>query len=140
MVPDLPEHYSARPHAFQFIRDVVTDWEDTVVVHAKIGDYVTIARKDRHSTDWYLGSVADENAHALEARLDFLAPEQEYIAEIYRDGANAAYDGDPYPLEAVQQRVNRRSVLPLRLAPGGGQAIRFRPATKTDADIKPETL
>lgn len=127
MAADLPENYEARPEAFQFIKDVATDWEDTVVVNAKIGDYVTIARHERHGDDWFLGSVTDEKARTLQAALTFLTPGRDYIAEIYRDGKGASYNGDPYPIEIVKQRVTSNQILTLQLAPGGGQAIRFRP-------------
>ena len=78
MVPDLPENYDAHPDAFKFIRDVPTDWEDTRVLNARIGDYVTTVRKQRDGDDWYLGSVTDETGRTLEAPLTFLDPGRTY--------------------------------------------------------------
>ncbi|SHL03232.1 glycoside hydrolase family 97 protein [Rhodothermus profundi] len=127
MAADLPEHYEARLDAFQFIKDVPVDWEDTRVLHARIGDYVTIVRKDRHSDDWYLGSITDEYGRTLEAPLSFLEPGRRYLAEIYRDAPDADWRTNPLALEIVRQVVDASTVLTLRLAPGGGTAIRFHP-------------
>ena len=111
-----------------------TDWQDTQVLHARIGDYVTIARQDRNSDDWYLGSVTDENGRNLQATLSFLEPNQTYVAEIYRDGAAADWQSNPYDIEITEQLVNSTTNMTLRLAPGGGQAIRFRKASETDVE------
>ncbi|ACY47271.1 glycoside hydrolase family 97 protein [Rhodothermus marinus] len=127
MAADLPEHYEARPDAFQFIKDVPVDWEDTRVLHARIGDYVTIVRKDRHSDDWYLGSITDEYGRTLQAPLSFLEPGRKYVAEIYRDAPDADWRTNPLAIEITRQIVDASTVLTLRLAPGGGTAIRFHP-------------
>ncbi len=127
MAADLPEHYEARPDAFQFIKDVPVDWEDTRVLHARIGDYVTIVRKDRHSDDWYLGSITDEYGRTLRAPLSFLDPGRKYVAEIYRDAPDADWRTNPLAIEITRQIVDAATVLTLRLAPGGGTAIRFHP-------------
>ncbi len=132
MAADLPENYEARPEPFQFIIDVPTDWQDTQVLHASIGNYLTIVRKDRNSQDWYLGSVTDEAGRVLQAPVYFLQPNMKYVAEIYGDGANADWQGNPYDMEITRQLVENTGSLTLRLAPGGGQAIRFRPATDED--------
>lgn len=125
MASDLPENYEARPEAFQFIRDVPTDWAETRVVNARIGDYVTIARKDRNSDDWYLGSVSDENGRVLQVPLAFLDRGAEYTAQIYSDGKNADWITNPYAIDINQLRLNSGKTLNLRIAPGGGTAIRF---------------
>lgn len=125
MAADLPENYEKNPEPFKFILDVPVDWEDTQVLHARIGDYVTIVRKDRNSDDWYLGSVTDEEGRILDAPLSFLEPSKSYLAEIYRDGDHAHWKNNPYEIVVEKKRVNSSSVLKLRLAPGGGQAIRF---------------
>jgi alpha-glucosidase len=130
MAADLPENYEARPGPFQFIVDVPTDWEDTRVLHGRIGDYITVARKDRISEDWYLGSITDEEGRLLEAPLGFLDPNKQYVAEIYCDGPGADWESNPYDIEIKRIPVNNSMTLTLRLAPGGGQAIRFRPAAK----------
>lgn len=132
MAADLPENYEARPEPFQFIKDVPVDWEDTRVLHAQIGDYITTVRKDRHSDDWFLGSICDENGRVLSAPLHFLESDKQYVAEIYRDGPGADWREKPYDYEITEQLVDQSTVLSIRLAPGGGQAIRFRPATDDD--------
>jgi alpha-glucosidase len=134
MAADLPQNYEASPEPFQFILDVPTDWQDTKVLHARIGDYVTIVRQDRNSDDWFLGSVTDENGRNLQASLSFLEPNQKYVAEIYRDGADADWQTNPYAIDITQQLVDQNTTLTLRLAPGGGQAIRFRKADDEDIE------
>ena len=134
MASDLPENYEGQP-AFQFIEDVPTDWQDTQVLHAQIGDYVTVVRQDRNSEDWYLGSITDENARTLEAPLTFLTPGQTYVAEIYADGADADWESNPLAIDIRQVLVDNEMVFALELAPGGGMAIRFRPATSEDMDV-----
>jgi len=132
MAADLPENYEARPEPFQFTVDVPTDWQDTQVLHARIGDYVTIVRQGRNSADWYLGSITDEEGQVLQAPLHFLAPDKKYVAEIYRDGESADWKSNPYDIEIKNVLVDNATILTLRLAPGGGQAIRFKPATEED--------
>jgi alpha-glucosidase len=127
MAADLPENYEKQPETFQFIRDVPVDWEETKVLNAEIGDYLTIVRKDRNSDDWYLGSLTDENGRTLEARLDFLEPDKAYIAEIYEDAADADWKSNPLAIKIHKiMPVNNQTTLHLILAPGGGTAIRFR--------------
>jgi alpha-glucosidase len=133
MAADLPENYEGQP-AFQFIRNVPVDWQDTQVLHAQIGDFVTIVRQDRNSEDWYLGSVTDENGRTLETALTFLTAGQAYVAEIYADAADADWVSNPLALDMEQVLVDSNSVMNLYLAPGGGQAIRFRPATDEEMD------
>lgn len=132
MAADVPENYEANPQPLQFILDVPTDWQNTNVLHGRIGDYITIVRLDRNSDDWYLGSVTDENGRNLQTTLSFLEPNQKYVAEIYRDGPDADWQTNPYDIEITEKLVDQSSNLILRLAPGGGQAIRFRKATQKD--------
>ncbi len=126
MVADLPENYEAHADAFRFIRDVATDWDESRVLNGEVGDYVTIARKDRHSADWYLGAETDENGRVLAVPLFFLDPKRRYVAEIYRDGDDAHYARAPLSFVTEQREVGSTDTLTLRLAPGGGEAIRFR--------------
>jgi alpha-glucosidase len=125
MAADLPENYVKFPKPFQFIKDVPTDWDETRVLNGEVGDYVTIVRKDRHSEDWYLGAISDEQPRTLSVKLDFLDPGRRYFATIYRDGADAGYQGDPASIEIETRSVGSADTLALTLAPGGGQAIRF---------------
>lgn len=127
MASDLPENYEAHPEEFQFIKDVPADWDDTQVLHAQIGDYITIVRKDRNSEEWFLGSITDEEGRTLEAELSFLDEGKTYIAEIYADGSGADWQNNPLLTEITAKEVSRDSTLTLELAPGGGQAIRFIP-------------
>ncbi len=126
MAADLPENYAARPEPFQFIKDVPTDWTTTKVLNAQIGDFVTIARKDRKSDDWYIGSITDETPRKLSVQLNFLDPGRSYVAEIYRDGKDASWEKNPNPVEIDRQPVDSKSTLELSLASGGGTAIRIR--------------
>ena len=125
MAADLPENYAKYPAAFKFIEDVPADWVQTKVLNGEIGDYVTFARKARDSEDWYLGSITDENGRLLEVSLDFLDPARRYRAEIYRDGPNAHWRENGFDLLIEQRNVSSRDRLSLRLAAGGGTAIRF---------------
>jgi alpha-glucosidase len=137
MAADLPANYDNNPAPFKFIEDVPADWSDTKVLHAKIGDFVTTVRRDRGSDNWYLGSVTDENGRTLEAPLGFLEPNTKYVAEIYRDAADADWEENPLAIEITRAIVDSGTVLKLVLAPGGGQAIRFRPAGTEDLQSVP---
>lgn len=125
MAGDLPENYERHLQAFQFIKDVPTDWADTRVVNGEIGDFVACARKDRNSDDWYLGSVSDEQARTLEVQLDFRDAGRSYRAQIYRDGDDADWKTRPHSFVTETRSVRQGDSLTLRLAAGGGQAIRF---------------
>lgn len=128
MAADLIENYDRYPEAFKFIKDVPTDWSDTRVVNGAVGAYATIARKDRASSDWYVGAVTDGFARVLPLPLDFLDAGKTYVAEIYRDGDQADYRNEHrFDLVIEQRTVTSTDKITLRLAPGGGQAIRFIP-------------
>jgi alpha-glucosidase len=104
---------------------VPADWAETRVVAGEVGDYVTIVRKDRDSEDWYLGAVTDENARALDVSLDFLDAGRAYTAEIYRDGDDADWREQPFSIAIEKRPARRGDSWKLRLAAGGGLAIRF---------------
>jgi alpha-glucosidase len=125
MAADLPANYEGNP-AFQFIKDVPVDWDTTLVLNGEIGDFVTIVRKDRKSSDWYLGSITDEMKRELKIPLDFLDKEISYVAEIYKDGPNADWESNPYEISIVELDFTNKDIFQINLAPGGGQAIRFR--------------
>ena len=127
MVPDLPENYAARPDAFQFIVDVPTDWEESIALDGAVGDFVVIARRERGGDDWYLGAITDEQARNVSVPLDVLEQGVHYVAEIYRDGDDADWDDNPYAIAIERKDVTRDTRLELRLAAGGGTAVRFRP-------------
>jgi alpha-glucosidase len=127
MAADLTENYEGQP-AFQFIRDVPVDWEHTATLGGRIGDFVVVLRKDRDSPDWYLAAITDEEARSFDITLSFLPDGESFVAEIYADGEGAHWLHNPLPIEISEQPVDAGSTLTLNLAPGGGQAIRIRPA------------
>jgi alpha-glucosidase len=128
MAADLIEHYEKYPDAFKFIRDVPTDWSDTRVINGAVGEYATIARKHRGSNDWYVGAITDGAARTLPLPLDFLDAGKSYVAEIYRDGPQADYrDERRFDLVIEKRIVTSADKLILKLAAGGGQAIRLTP-------------
>ena len=127
MAADLPAHYRQHRDAFQFIKDVAVDWEQTRVLQGEVGDYVTIVRRDRNSRDWFLGSITDEHGRVLPVSLGFLEPGVRYRAEIYRDGEGADFRTHPFAFARETRTVSSTDELQLILAPGGGQAIRFTP-------------
>ena len=130
MASDLPENYSKKPKEFQFIKDVPSIWSETKVLDSKIGEYITIVRKDWDDQNWYLGSITNKNERKLNVSLLFLDDNTEYEAEIYTDGAEANYKTNPYPVAISKQVVNNKTVLNLNLAAGGGTAIKFSPITE----------
>ncbi len=127
MAADLLENYEANPGPFQFIKDVVTDWSDTRVLNGEIGDFVTIARKDRNSDQWFLGAMTDEHPRVLDTPLSFLDSGRRYRAEIYRDAPDAHWKTNREAIVIESRDVTSADTLSLHLAPGGGQAIRFVP-------------
>ncbi len=133
MAADLPENYAKYPKPFQFIKDVPTDWDESIALNGEPGEFATIVRKDRHSDDWYLGSVTNEDARSVPVPLTFLDPARTYVAQIYRDGDHADDHGDArFDIAIEQQTVTSADTLTVKMAPGGGQAIRFvaQPARK----------
>ncbi|MFC2137421.1 glycoside hydrolase family 97 protein [Bacteroidota bacterium] len=129
MLADLPENYKGHPE-FKFLLDVPVDWEDTKVLNAKIGEYLTIVRKDKNSDDWYLGSLTNEEERKFEITLDFLENDKKYVAEIYADAKDAHWDKNPEATELSKLDVDFKTSLTIKLAPGGGQAIRFQSITE----------
>jgi len=125
MAADLLEHYESRPDAFQFIRDVPADWDDTRAVAGEIGEFAVIARRARVGDDWYLGAVTDDAARQVTVPLDFLEPGRRYTAQIYRDGEGAGWRTDPRSLVIESREVGAGDTLDLAMASGGGQAVRF---------------
>lgn len=126
MAADLPENYETRPDAFQFIKDVPTDWETSRTLQGEIGDFVVVARQQRNARDWYLGATTDENARTVKVPLDFLAPKKKYEAQIYRDAPDSNYLTNPAALVIEKRVVTSKDSLEAWLAPGGGLAVRFR--------------
>jgi hypothetical protein len=126
MAADLPENYDGHP-AFQFIRDVGVDWDTSIVLNGEIGDFITIARKERNTDKWFLGSITDENARTINISLSFLDRDRNYTAVLYEDGDNAHWDKNPTAYKIESKVVTNLDSLSLKLAPGGGSAISFIP-------------
>jgi len=124
MLADLPENYVSKP-AFQFLQDVPVDWQDTQVLNADIGEYITVVRKDRHSDDWYLGSLTNEVPRTFEIPLSFLDQNKRYEAQIYEDAEGISWKSNAEKVAASKKVVSSADTLQLKLAPGGGTAIRF---------------
>jgi alpha-glucosidase len=98
------------------------------VLDGKIGDYVVVARKERGGPQWFVGGITDENGRTLDVPLDFLPKGRSFVAEVYADGPNASWDRNPLPVAISRRTVTSATRLRMVLAPGGGQAIRIRPA------------
>jgi alpha-glucosidase len=129
MVADTPENYAKYPKEMKFIRDVPTDWQDSRVLNGEIGDFATIARKERGGEGWYIGGVGDEEARTVSFNLDFLTPGKTYKAEIYRDGDDADYRTTKRHSIIIEVKdLTSTDSLTMRMAPGGGFAIRLVPA------------
>lgn len=124
MASDLPENYRGHK-AFDFIRDVPTDWNATTVPAAVIGDYAVFARQDRRSEDWYLGAVTDEEGRTVEVPLAFLTPGVRYTAQIYADAPDADWKTNPCAMRYEERSLTAADTLTVRMAPGGGCAVRF---------------
>lgn len=124
MAADLPEYYENHP-AFQFIRDVGVDWEQTRVINGEIGEFVTIVREERNTGSWFLGSITNEEAREVVIKTDFLIPETNYTATIYADGVDAHWDKNPTSYKIEKVAVDSNSEIVLKLAPGGGAAVSF---------------
>src|SRR5690554_3173625 len=127
MAADLPENYLRFMDAFQFIKDVAVDWDDSRVLEAEPGDYVTYARKAKGRDDWFVGCTVDENGHTSEISLDFLDANRKYEAIIYKDAKDAHYRNNPQAYKIEKKRVSSKTKLKIQCAPGGGYAISFRP-------------
>ena len=124
MASDLPENYRGHK-AFDFIREVPTDWEQTLVPQAVIGDYALFVRQARDSQEWYLGAVTDEQARETDLALDFLTPGTRYTAQIYADAPDADWKSNPCAMRYEERTVTAADTLHIRMAPGGGCAVRF---------------
>ena len=126
MAADLPENYEKFMDAFQFIKDVPVDWQKSVYLEAEPGRYITIARKDKHSNDWYVGCTAHEGGHTSELLLNFLDKGKKYEATIYADAKDANWETNPKAYTITKQKVNAKTKLKLTAAQGGGYAISIK--------------
>ncbi len=129
MAADLPETYQRFSDAFQFIKDVAVDWDDTKIIEAEPGDYITIARKAKNKEEWYIGAITDEHKRTAVVPLTFLEPGQTYIATLYLDGQNAHWDKNPMAYTIKKVVVTAKTELKLNLAEGGGAAVSIKIAS-----------
>ncbi len=127
MAADTPEHYGQFMDAFQFIKDVAIDWDKSLYLEAEPGRYIVAARKAKGSDDWFVGCTAWENGHESTVALDFLDPGRKYEAVIYADAKDAHYKTNPQAYTITKKKVNGKTRLKLKAAPGGGYAISIKP-------------
>lgn len=126
MAADLYQNYEKYPDAFQFIKDVAVDWDNTYILEAEPGDYITIARKARGKNEWFIGGITDENSRDAIINLDFLPKGKKYQATIYADGKKADWKNNPKDYIISTKRVSSKTVLKQKLAAGGGVAISIK--------------
>lgn len=129
MAADLIENYKKHMDAFQFIKDVAVDWDKSLYLEAEPGDFLTIARKEKGTSRWFVGGITDENARTAEFRLDFLDPSKKYVATLYADGEDADYQNNPTDYRIKKGIVTAKSKLSVRLARSGGFALSLVEAT-----------
>ena len=126
MAADVPENYERFMDAFQFIKDVAIDWDETKYLEAEPGEYVTIARRAKGTTDWYVGCTAGYNGHESKLAFDFLEPGKKYEAVIYADAKDASWDKNPQAYTITKKKVTSKTKLNLKAAVGGGYAISIK--------------
>jgi alpha-glucosidase len=129
MAADVPEQLAKYPRELDFIRQVPVDWEDSKLIDGAVGEYAVLARKDRHSADWYIGGITDDHKRNVALTFDFLDPAKTYRATIYRDGDDADFKTDTrHHIVIETRRVKRGDQMMIRMAPGGGMALRLHPS------------
>ncbi|MEG1615479.1 MAG: glycoside hydrolase family 97 protein [Bacteroidales bacterium] len=132
MAADTPENYERFMDAFQFIKDVAADWQDTKILEAEPGDFITIARKEKSGDRWFVGCTVDENGYKSEIKLDFLESGVKYVATIYADGKDAHYKTNPQSYQIRKVIVTNKSKFSQQCAPGGGYAMSITKAAPGD--------
>ena len=135
MAADIPENYERFMDAFQFIKDVALDWDETNYLEAEPGEYITIARKAKGTDDWYVGCTAGENGHTSKLIFDFLTPGKQYIATVYADAKDADWKENPQAYTIKKGILTNKSKLNLHAANGGGYAISIK-EVKDKSEIK----
>lgn len=133
MAADLIENYEKHMDAFQFLKDVAVDWDKSLYLEAEPGDFLTIARKEKGSSRWFVGGITDENARTAEFRLDFLDPTKKYVAALYADGEDADYLKNPTAYRIKKGLVTAKTKLRVRLARSGGFALSLEEATRENS-------
>ncbi len=136
MAADLPENYENQPAAFQFIKDVAVDWDESRYLAAEPAEYIVAARRTKGKNEWFVGGITD-NERTMPISFDFLEKGKNYIATLYKDGKDADCDNNPHAYTVVSGRIDSRSALKIWMAHGGGFAISIREATTADSKVKP---
>ena len=126
MAADLPENYAKYDDAFQFIRDVAVDWDDSRYIEAEPGDYITVARRAKGTDNWFVGGKCDENGHRAIVKLDFLDPGRRYECTIYKDAPDADYEKNPKAYVITRRTVKRGQTIKVDEARGGGFAVSLK--------------
>lgn len=127
MAADLPENYAKHMDAFQFIKDVAADWDDTKILSAEPGDYIHTARKAKGTENWFVGGVTDENPRDYTVDFSFLDKGKKYEATVYEDGKDADYINNPQSYKIYKKTVDNKTKLPIHLVRSGGYAISLKP-------------
>lgn len=135
MAADLPEHYAKYMDAFQFIKDVAVDWDDSRYLAAEPGEYIVAARKAKGSEEWFVGGVTNEEARTIQVKFDFLDPAKRYVATLYADAPDADYQTNPEAYSITRGFVDAGGAIGIRMARGGGFAISVREATPAEEGI-----
>lgn len=130
MAADLPENYEKYDDAFQFIRDVATDWDDSRYLEAEPARYITVARKAKGTDRWFIGGKCNEDGHQSDLRLDFLDKGKKYVCTVYADAKDADYEKNPKAYTITRRTVKQGDRLRLKMAPGGGFAVSLFPMAK----------
>lgn len=130
MAADLPENYEKYDDAFQFIRDVATDWDDSRYLEAEPARYITVARKAKGTDRWFIGGKCNEDGHQSDLRLDFLDKGKKYVCTVYADSKDADYEKNPKAYTITRRTVKQGDRLRLKMAPGGGFAVSLFPVAK----------
>lgn len=130
MAADLPENYEKYDDAFQFIRDVATDWDDSRYLEAEPARYITVARKAKGTDSWFIGGKCNEDGHQSDLRLDFLDKGKKYVCTVYADAKDADYEKNPKAYTITRRTVKQGDRLRLKMAPGGGFAVSLFPVAK----------
>jgi len=129
MAADLPENYEKHLDAFQFIKDVPVDWDDTKVLEAEPGDYIVTARKQKGKEAWFIGAITDENKRDVPVSFSFLEPNKTWVVTIYGDAPDSHWQTNPMAYAIQTYTVTSKTLIKLKLAPGGGAALMVKPAT-----------
>jgi hypothetical protein len=133
MAADLPENYEKHLDAFQFIKEVPVDWDDTKVLEAEPGDYIVTARKQKGKQAWFIGAITDENKRDVQVSFSFLEPNKPYVLTIYGDAPDAHWETNPMAYAIQNYTVTSKTMIKLKLAPGGGAALSVKPATAEES-------